>query len=177
MIQRIQSFLLVLVVVGVVLMFMFPMATYAIPDPNTDEVVTASLNLLPNNEIVAGDNTASNVQVLMQSGPSVWPLTILAALIGLIALVSIFLYKNRIRQMRVVAFGFLMNIVYIGLIFLLYVDKMATILAPANPSGMPPVAHYSIGTWTPIITAILLFAAQRAIRSDEMKVQSADRLR
>ncbi|MBQ2508550.1 MAG: DUF4293 domain-containing protein [Bacteroidales bacterium] len=177
MIQRIQSFLLVLVVVGAVLMFMFPMATYSIPDPESGDVVTASIDLLPKDKAVAGDTTASNIQVLMKEGPSVWPMAVLAAIIGLIALVSIFLYKNRIRQMRVVSFGFLVNIVYIGLIFLLYVDKVANLLAPVNPTGMPPMTHYSIGTWTPFVTAILLFLAQRAIRSDEIKVQSADRLR
>ena len=33
------------------------------------------------------------------------------------------------------------------------------------------------GTITPIVTAILLFLAQRAIKKDEIKVRAADRLR
>ncbi len=178
MIQRIQSFYLVLVVVGVVLMFMFPIANFATYDTTLDCEIRSELNLIPKGYVYPDGVMDGMPTFIGQQGhsPAVWPVTALAAAIGLIALVSIFLYKNRVRQMRVVAFAFLANIIFIGLVFLLYVDKYAVSLAPEF-GGTVPVAHYSVGTWTPIVTAVLLFLSQRAIRSDEMKVRAADRIR
>lgn len=178
MIQRIQSFYLVLVAVGAVLMFMFPVANFVTYDTTLDCEIRSELNLIPKGYVYPDGVMDSMPTFIGQQGhgPAVWPLTALTALFGIIALVSIFLYKNRVLQMRVVAFGFLANVIHIGLVFLLYVDKYATSLAPEF-GGTAPVPHYSVGTWTPIVTAILFFLAQRAIRSDEMKVRAADRIR
>lgn len=84
-------------------------------------------------------------------------------------LISIFLYKNRVRQMRFNAFLFILNCLLIGAMF--YVpDRLAT----ATHGN----AYYKeIGILLPLVSMILLVFANKAIRKDEMKVRAADRLR
>ena len=143
MIQRIQSFLLVLACVGVALCYMFPVAT-------------------------AGDYGELNLWPL---GAGNWYLAALNLLVGLIALVSIFMYKNRVRQMRVVTVAALLSVIQIALVFLVAVEAFGKHL----PAGTD--ISYSIGSYIPLVTTVLLFIAQRCIRNDEMKVRAADRIR
>src|SRR5574344_307888 len=179
MIQRIQSFYLVLAVVGIILLFMFPIATYTTTNAVTNQATHSELNLIPKGYQYANDADGTAVPTFIgQEGhrPNTLPLIILAAIIGVVSLVSIFLYKNRVRQMRIVAVAFMLNVIYIFLVFFLYVDKFTTNIIPEmgvvtlNP-------HYSVGTYAPLASVLFLFLAQRAIKKDELKVRAADRLR
>lgn len=176
MIQRIQSLLLVLAACAIVLMFMFPIATYH-GDSFMGNAVSAKLNLMPesNPDMMAQIEGCTDVVVDQSGLIHIWPLTILAAVIGIIAVVSIFLYKNRIVQMRVVAVGFLLNVIYIFLVFFWAVDKFDTVVHDLLQTDLSMT--YSVGTWAPVASVVLLFFAQRAIKSDEAKVRAADRLR
>lgn len=183
MIQRLQSFLLVLAAVGIVLMFMYPVATYIAPynAPNgeTIKVATSELNLFAksNPDLLSQIDNGGNIEVgQAETGFHSWPLIVLAGIIGIIALVSIFFYKNRVLQMRIVAIGGLLNVVYIALVFLWAVDGYAKAMAHLVP-GAEIHAAYSVGTWTPIATCLLLLFAQQRIKKDEEKVRAADRLR
>lgn len=183
MLQRIQSFYLVLVVVGIILMFQFPIATYTAVTPNGD--ISAALQLTNTKSIqtddmmdyhFVGDDTVSM--------PGKWILAAAAIIVGCIALVSIFLFKNRILQMRVVAFGFLFNIILIFLIFFWAINGtgghggyIGVLQDSGLMGGNIATNMLTPGTITPIVTAILLFLAQRAIKKDEIKVRAADRLR
>ena len=183
MIQRIQSFYLVLVVVGIILMFKFPIANYTATTPTGD--ISAALQLLNTSSVqtddmldyrFVGDDTAKM--------PFKWVLPIVAAIIAIIALVSLFLYKNRVLQMRVVAFAFLFNVVLIFLIFFWAINGTGGsggYLKALQDTGLmgSEIATNMLtpGTIVPIVTVILLFLAQRAIKKDEMKVRAADRLR
>ena len=106
----------------------------------------------------------------------VWPLTVLSILTATIAMVTVFLYKNRVLQMRVLAVGFLLGVVEIFLIFFWavdsYVDKVTVPMACEDID-----LSYGIGTWSLIVAVVLMFLAQRAIKKDEEKVRAADRLR
>ena len=167
MIQRIQSFYLVLAAVCVVLLFMFPITVYSGAD------MASELNLIPKETV---NNSDGFITFLGQEGfIHVWPLIAIAVLVGAITLVSIFLYKNRVRQMRWVAFAFLLSVVYIFLVFFWATESYSKHIAHLFLE--PPTVTYSVGTWVPIVEAVLLFLAQRAIRKDEMKVRAADRLR
>ena len=164
-------------------MFQFPIATYTASTPNGD--ISAALQLTNTKSIQTDDmmdyHFVGDDTVKM---PGKWLLAILATVVGVIALASIFLYKNRILQMRVVAFAFLFNVVLIFLIFFwaingidgnggyLKVLQESTLMGSSITTGM-----LTPGTVTPIVTVILLFLAQRAIKKDEMKVRAADRLR
>jgi len=105
-----------------------------------------------------------------------WPLMVLTLLSIAITLVSIFIYKKRTTQMKVVAVGFLLCVVDIFLIFIWAVDKY--IKAVTTPMACTDIqTHYALGAFLPIVAAVLLFLAQRSIKSDEEKVRAADRLR
>jgi len=187
MIQRIQSFFLVLVVVGVVLMFMFPIATYTLPNFSGEEA-QATLQLLPEQSRYSSENP--DLMYITYIGSDIvqlkgwWLLDIMAALYGLLALVSLFLYKNRVRQMRLVSVAFLVNIVYIFLVFFWAMNGasgnggyLAALQNLHLTDGAIEVTMVTAGTIIPLVTLVLLVLAQRAIRKDELKVRAADRLR
>ena len=84
-------------------------------------------------------------------------------------LIAIFLFKNRVRQMRFNAFVFILNCLLIGAMF--FVPERLADAVHGN-------AYYKeIGIIMPLISMVLLVFANKAIRKDEMKVRAADRLR
>lgn len=183
MIQRVQSILLALTAVTIALLFRFPISTYVAEPGIQNYTVNAKLNLIPqaaptmNDQILAGSGTVNMDPSL--GNVQTWPMIVLALLVAALSLAAIFMYKNRVLQLRVVAFAFLLNVIYEGLIFLFYVDKFGKGVETFANSLQCGVTHtaYAAGTWIPIASIVLLFLAQRAIRKDEMKVRAADRLR
>jgi cytochrome b561 len=86
------------------------------------------------------------------------------------------MYKNRVRQMRVVAVGFLLGVVDLFLIFIWAVDSFVDQATQAMACTEVHVS-YGVATWAIIAAVVLMFLAQRFIRKDEEKVRAADRLR
>lgn len=186
MIQRIQSFYLVLAVCAMALCFMFPVATYEVSGDSDNAVTVASrLDLVPRQESQQVDmlNTVEFGEpeiVFSQKGLiATWPLAVVAGLCGLLSLVSIFLFSNRMRQVRVVACAFLLNVVYLFLVFVWAVDafgeKVLEMARPLNANHFDTT--FSVATWASVVSLLMLFLAQRAIKRDEAKVRAADRLR
>ena len=183
MILRVQSFYLVLAVVCIILMFRFPIATYTAQTVNGD--ISAALRLTPSKSVIA-DNAIDYTFVgddMVKFGGR-WVLTVIAVLTGAIALVSIFLFKNRVLQMRVVAFAFLFNVILLFLLFFWAINGTGGsggYLNALQSTGLMgneiAINMLTPGTIAPIVSVILLFLAQRAIKKDEMKVRAADRLR
>lgn len=79
------------------------------------------------------------------------------------------------KQIRVVAVAFLLDVIYAGFLFLWIIDSQAKALAMQNVEGIHIV--YGISSYIPIAQIILLILAQRAIRKDEKLVRSSERLR
>ncbi len=180
MIQRIQSFWLVLALCCMALCFMFPVAKYGLDMPSTGQKVEAELNLLAkdNPEMLNQIANLDPVVVYSQkaSGFHTWPLMVVAALVGLVALVCIFMYKNRVRQMRAVAVGFLLNVAYVFLLFFWAVDAYGKTVVQAMQGTDLQVTWY-VGAYAPIVSLVFLVLAHRGIKKDEAKVRAADRLR
>ncbi|MCR4659157.1 MAG: DUF4293 domain-containing protein [Bacteroidales bacterium] len=179
MIQRIQSFYLVLAACCMALCFMFPVAQYSSVMTSTRQVVEGELTLLPkdNPEMM---NQIANIEPVItfcQRGYiHTWPLVVLAAVCIVIALATIFIYRNRVVQMRVAAAGFLLSVVYAFLIFFWAVDAYAKSMTAVL--GCEDVQiRWFVGAYAPIAAVLFFFLAQRAIRKDEEKVRAADRLR
>ena len=187
MIQRIQSFYLVLAACAMALCFMFPVAKFK----TANNEVFAQYNLVKSqavkatvqteegqNEVLSDDfeRLGGNMSELGYKNAPVWPLMTLAVIVIAIALASVFLYANRTRQVRVVAVGFLLNVVYVFLVFIWAVDAF---LKPLKQSFSDHdwAVTYSVATWAPVASAVLLFLAQNAIKRDEKKVRDADRIR
>ncbi|WP_420186894.1 DUF4293 domain-containing protein [Bacteroides pyogenes] len=98
---------------------------------------------------------------------STWGLFGILALSGIVALGTIFLYKNRMLQIRMTIFNSLLLVGY-------YIAFFAFYTALKDNAGM-----FRIG-WAlclPLVSIILNILAIRAIGRDEVMVKAADRLR
>ncbi len=149
MIQRIQSLYLLLATACYTSLFFFPFASYLQAEQKLDLSVLG----------------------LMENGlPLERTLILLAGVLLLIALTFsiIFMFKKRMLQSKLTAISLLLNIGLIGGMFF-YSDHFAESLSAR--------AEYSTGAYIAIIPLIFLVLANRAIRKDELKVRSADRLR
>ncbi|HEY3388061.1 MAG TPA: DUF4293 domain-containing protein [Prolixibacteraceae bacterium] len=96
------------------------------------------------------------------------PVVILWAVSLILILATIFLFKNRILQMRISTINIFIQLGLCGLIFY-YVWSTAKILL-----GVYSLRIYLI---FPVIAAILIYMAIRAINKDELLVRSIDRIR
>ncbi|MCX7696742.1 MAG: DUF4293 domain-containing protein [Bacteroidales bacterium] len=97
----------------------------------------------------------------------VWQATGILATIGL--LISTFLFKKRVLQMRFNAFVFLFVALFVGGLFFIP-DKIA--------SDLGGVVNYkTVGFFFPFVSLITLIFANRAIKEDEIKVRSSGRIR
>lgn len=180
MIQRIQSFWLVLAACCMALCFLTPIAEYSFETGTNMQTVEGELNLIAKdnaemmNQILNGDPVVVYSQAV--SGFKTWPLTALAIAVGALALASIFLFKNRVMQMRVVAVGFLLNVVYVFLLFFWAVDAYADTMVQAM-NGNEVQVRWLAGAYAPIVAIVLFILAHRGIKKDEAKVRAADRIR
>ncbi|CAN5506331.1 DUF4293 domain-containing protein [soil metagenome] len=94
---------------------------------------------------------------------------IVAILLGIIALVAIFLFKNRSSQKSLIWLGILLDLVFIVMMYF----QMENL--KSNPALMNQT--FKIGAIFPILYIILLVMAYSGIRKDEKLIKSVDRLR
>lgn len=86
---------------------------------------------------------------------------------SILALATIFLYKNRKLQFVLGRIIILINLFLLGL--LIYLSL--------NLSGEASVSEKGIGMFFPVIVILLIVLANKAIKRDENLVKSVDRLR
>ncbi len=84
-----------------------------------------------------------------------------------LGLIAIFLYKNRKNQFVLNRLNIILSLFLLG--FFVY--------RSLNLSGETLVSEKGIGMLIPIVSIVLLFLANRAIKKDEDLVKSVDRLR
>lgn len=139
MLQRKQTLWLLLALIASILTFKFPFLT------GTRIVKTV---LTPGTEL----NASSHFLLLVFSGA-----------VALLALITIFLYKDRKLQMRLCLLGILLSVVVI----VIYIMQM-------QEFEKNTLALFSI---LPFLALAGFFMAFRSIRSDEKLVKSLDKLR
>lgn len=147
MIQRIQSLFLLLAAGSVSLMAIFP--------------------FLQSNEVIQGSSLFQDQQFNWEDHIA---LIIIFGVAGAIALITIFLFRNRPLQMslsKLIQFIILGGLGYAGY---LWWEDFGLELPQATL--MP-----QIGLLTPVLMSLLVMLAHRGIRKDEKKVRSSDRLR
>lgn len=88
---------------------------------------------------------------------------------GVLAFVSIFLFKNRKLQAQLGMFAFIATIIGMILAAVFFMQDSVN-MASVEPTDEP-------GLYLPILSAVLLLLAVRFIRKDEKTVKSMDRLR
>ncbi len=145
MIQRIQTIFLLLAAIAFFLLFQFPFAVSNIANPG----------ILADKDFDIFDNIV---------------LIVLTALGGLIALIAIFLYKNRPLQIRLSYLVIILGIILILVAAILFYNEAANIMDKVGISD-------GLGLFMPVLAFIFGFLAARYIRKDEKLVRSADRLR
>lgn len=145
MIQRIQTIFLLLAAACIFSLFAFPFASTPADIPNTafaDQVFDI------------------NDQIIMLA---------LFVLSGALAVVSIFLFRNRKLQMRLTLLSFVLNLVGIIVSVIYYAQALKTI---DNQSDKD-----ELGRFLPLAALVFAILAYRFIRKDEKLVKSMDRLR
>ncbi|MEM6721034.1 MAG: DUF4293 domain-containing protein [Bacteroidota bacterium] len=87
---------------------------------------------------------------------------------AVLALITIFLFKNRKLQFVLNRFNILFHLILLGI----FVYRMLNL-----SGGTDIVSEKGIGVVIPVISIVLLVLANRAIKKDEDLVKSVDRLR
>lgn len=154
MIQRIQSLYLFLALILVGMIFFFPLAHIVLPD---NGIIYFTFKGLDINEMnVSMDATTS------------YPLIILLSIILLVLLITLFFYKNRLKQMRLCVFNI---VLMLGLVFLMWFYSYYF------SKTLNATIYYKYPFIFPFIAIVLVFLAAKGIKNDEELVRSADRLR
>jgi len=141
MIQRIQSLWLLIVAIAA-------FATYTL-------------------KLYIGTNTAGTEIIFPLAENLILVIVIIA--LGILAMVSIFLYKNRKLQFKLAIFGIIFSV---GFLFLEYYAVESFKTERQIQSG-----SYQLGALLPILMVFLFFFAARGIYRDERLIKSMDRLR
>ena len=153
MIQRIQTvYLLIVAALNLLVVFM-PLATVQF------DGIFYSFD-------ASGMSTMASPEALVYP---TWALMALSALISLLALVTIFLFRRRMLQIRLCTFNTLLIVGFYGL-FAFYLWRLAGSMDAFT-------FNFRIALAFPLISLILNWLAIRALGADEMLVRSLDRLR
>ncbi len=154
MIQRIQTIYLLLVVALSSVLFFTPVAGWLI------------------NDVVRAELMFSGVWVegMRNVDITTWGLSVLTAIIPLVALVSVFLFKKRIIQVRLNVFNILLMVGYYGLLAL-------TLWTGGEQIGETSAWYLEVVSSFPLVCVVLSFMAIRAILKDEALVRSLNRIR
>ncbi len=150
MVQRIQSIYLFLAASAFGSQFLLPYATAPANSPATLSTTAFADGVL---------NPFDNIGLLGLTGLGI-----------LLALVSIFLFKNRVLQGKLAGFGSVISILLLVLSGFVFYNLQKSV-----PPGSP--ISYNLGFLMPILAGIFSWMAVKAISRDENLVRSSDRLR
>lgn len=157
MIQRIQSVYLLLAAIAMGATAYFPLA---------DSIGAKESLVLYTYKLVSmvPDSTLQVPTYFM------WPMMGISVLVFLVSVITIFMYKNRMRQLNILRVAVILLIVMIALFFFYYTPEMESI------SG--GIVGYQVpGAYLPIASFVFYILAYRGIVADEKLIRSADRLR
>lgn len=157
MIQRIQSVFLFLAALVLSLTFFFPIAEFIGEKDSLILYIFKVVSLVPD---------SSNIYDLM----FVMPLLGIVVAVILLSLVTIFMFKNRNAQLKIIRLLMLLIASMIGIIFLYFYDILEV------ASGAVP-NFVQIGAFAPLVSLVLLYIAYRGVLKDDKLIKSADRLR
>ena len=162
MIQRRQTVYLLLSVIITALLFFMPLMSF-----NADgEVMRFTIFGIKN-----------PIETMSLSATYTWPLVVLTILMAVAPLVTIFLYKKRELQVRLCRLNMLVNIIFIGLVFLYYEADIQKIIAAVEGDEYQLDVAYFFGMVIPLVNLILEILAIRGIKKDIELLKSVDRLR
>lgn len=166
MIQRIQTILLLGVAICMGLVLAYPIWFETSADQTQGMILTAFKT-----EVIdfGGTINQGDDDTIVSSNAN-WYLAALAVTAGLVALISIFKFKNRLTQMKLGALNALLMAATLGLSYYNIFQ---------NESSFSPTTqgNISLGFYLPAFAMLLNILSNRFIRKDEKLVKSVDRLR
>lgn len=157
MIQRVQTIFLLLVVIAMGITLGTPIWDQSAGTAGSWELSAFLLTNL--------DASGEMIETV-----SKWYLAALACFIGLLALISIFQYRNRGRQMMINMVNSLFMVGLVAAVFL-------TTNGVNEEIGSQAAGSYHIGFWAVLAAMVCNMLANRFIRRDEALVRSVDRIR
>lgn len=98
---------------------------------------------------------------------SSWSMAIFIGITALLALFTIFLYRNRTAQLRLVAFNTILLVLLQGVV----------IYSLVNTNNIYHEIVPSLNAIFPIVSAVISYLAVRGIKKDEEKIRALNRLR
>lgn len=135
-------------------------------------ILSALLIFLPFEEVViGGQSLALCLMPGCLPGMAKWFIYIPMALnviILILSLFTVFMYKNRRRQMKLASLLLVLSALLIGNLFTFHFIEGQT----SND-----VVNYKVASFFPILNSIFAFLARHFIKKDEDLVRSADRIR
>lgn len=157
MIQRVQSLFLLAASFMMLMIFVWPLASYY------SDTMTVVLHLYK----------IESVTALPGGGISVSPvltgfISFLTVVVAILCTIIIFKYKSRPAQIKLLRISLIINIVFIVTVFALtdFIRK-----------GIGIIPEYGTSAFFPVVALMFQLLAMRFIRKDEEMVKSADRLR
>jgi hypothetical protein len=96
-------------------------------------------------------------------------LVIIIIALGILAIICLFLFKNRKLQFKLSVFGVIFSI---GFLFLEYFR-----VEDFKKDNLIQTGSYQVGALLPLVMVVFFFLAARGIYKDERLVKSMDRLR
>ncbi|PXX98852.1 DUF4293 domain-containing protein [Marinifilum breve] len=153
MIQRIQSLYLLGSFILIGIMFFFPLAELIDTAGQTYEFLYRG------------------IPAIAEGAPAIfiaYPVAILLSVIALVSLITIFLFKKRMIQIRLTIFNMVCMLGAMGLIYYSINSQAGELNA---------IANYSIINAFPLVALILSYLALRGIGKDEAMIRSMDRIR
>ena len=157
MIQRIQSVFLLLLALAMLSVLVLPL--WHKIDPLTGQTLT----------LTAFGFVAKGLTLPATLGP-VWLIGVLAGASAVVAIIEIFQFRNRNKQLMLGAINLLLITATIGAIF--FSSNKGEQLLNIKLEG-----QFLAGFYLPTLALLLNLLANRFIRRDEQLVRSADRLR
>ena len=169
MIQRVQSIFMLTALISMATMLFFPVWEQSYTNTkkgnNQREYAIMDTFTLRYEWI----NIKNGERKLLRT-KDVLPISIGALLSSIIMLISVFQYKNRMRQIKLnTLFSLIVGCIIVGIVF--YTTK-GNLFFDTQLQG-----NYLIGFYLPVLALLNNFLANRYIHKDEKLVQSANRIR
>lgn len=162
MIQRRQTIFMLLSAIISALLFFVPLMTFKA----NDSVMSFTIFGIEN-----------PVEGITLSQSYTWPLIVLAALMTILPFYTLLRYKKRQHQVKMCQLDLLLNIVFIGVVFLYYEADIQQVIAAVEGETYQLEVAYFIGMAIPLVNLVLEILAIRGIKKDIELLKSIDRLR
>lgn len=162
MIQRKQTIFMFLTAILSGLLFFMPLASFS----DGDAVMSFTIFGIEN-----------PIETISLSDTYTWPLVVLAVLMTVLPLYTAFRYKKRELQVKLCRLEMLLNMVFIGVVFLYYEADIQSIISAVEGDTYQMDWAYFIGMALPLVNLVLMVFAIRGVKKDIELLKSIDRLR